>query len=300
MVRSRMLRRPLYAAAAITTAAFAPHVAWGDDEAPTPAVPPTSHVEGTPPAVTAPAPSTSVPPPEPAPLPQPAPVRTPSASAPTAPSPPVVQAPDAPCPAPSRPARGGFYIKANASLGFIEGWGSGPAGSASIASLATGGQISIGGRVAPGLALAGVTSTRSGGGTFHGGPPVTIMSTHVTNGVPVSSTATRRGHSSVDLLDFGGLVDWVPAPTKGWHLGASVGFAVVQVTDDADQTMGAIAPVGSVFGGYDWWLVNKLAGEIQMTFMGTPSVSLSDSNSAGTGYRFATLAVTVDAGLVYF
>jgi hypothetical protein len=178
--------------------------------------------------------------------------------------------------------------------------GDGPLGSASVAGLASGGRIAIGGSLAPGLALAGTISGATiTGGTFNGGPynqanQATIVTS---SGNPITASA----RATASFAQIGVLGDWFPDPAGGWHAGALAALGALGMTNHADDSSwGGIAASGAVFAGYDWWLGRSLSFGLTLVAAGASRASLNDSNRNDTGYKLAALSMGIELSILYY
>ncbi len=250
----------------------------------------------------APPPASSLPPlpapPPPPPAPSPEAPPAPEASAPATPAPP------SPPPAATPPPRAstapvlpptteghvhdGFYLRF--SLGLSHGWvsGSGPAGDASLSGGGLGFLLAAGGTPAPGFVVAGTLMFAGATGALNGG------------GIcAVPPCALPTGDVSSGQVILGGLVDWFPVPTGGFHVGGSLGLGGLAITypggnDSSGSSLGL-----SVLGGYDWWI----GPEWSLGLMGVVAVStptyMTDNANGSTGYHLTPATIAVEASLLY-
>ena len=217
--------------------------------------------------------------------------RQPAQSAPPAPPPPQLDCR-------RRYLHDGFYAGIASGVGELVVWGDGPAGSASISGMASGGTIAVGGSPIPGFAVAGVIGAMTTGGvTFHGGPLVTATRTlGGVQGMPM----TLSGHASADTFLLGVLVDWFPVASGGWHVGGIVALGGASITDDSGSTMAGASIGGSVFGGYQWWLAPSWSIGLSLAVMGAPTLNLTDTNGNDTGYKMAPFSAALGGRLLYY
>ena len=178
-----------------------------------------------------------------------------------------------PCEQPSDAYRhDGFYFRLMNEAQYLAFLGEGRNGDASVKGLSSGGMIALGGTPVPGLVIGGMMSTATLRGSFNGRP----------SGSETNATVSR--------LMFGPFVDWFPDPNGGWHVGASLGFAGITLTDSSlDDAVGA-AFSAKIFGGYDWWIGPQWSLGIGAAFTATPSTSLVVDDGDKSGYRFYTLS----------
>ncbi len=197
----------------------------------------------------------------------------------------------------------GFYFAVRSGIGFFSVRGSGPLGDASIKGLGNAADLAIGGTVAPGLVLGGVFREWSTAGTFDGGPPITATRTHFVNGVSTTDPPlTLSGNARATSIEAGAFLDWFPNPERGWHVGASVGIGGVGVTDDSSAMSVGGGVMGSIFGGYQWWIGPSWSLGIQGVLSGGSAAKLdgSDDSQEDTGYKLAPLGIAVQASLLYY
>jgi hypothetical protein len=192
----------------------------------------------------------------------------------------------------------GFYLGVTTSIGGLGVWGDGPVSSASISGVAMGGSLAIGGSPVPGFAIAGfIGETSTGGDTFHGGPMVFVTTP---TGVVQNQAMALKGNAHAILGLIGVLADWFPAPTGGWHLGGALGLGGASVTDDANNIIGGSSVVGSVFGGYQWWLGPSWSLGISGLVTMAPRLNMTDFNGNDTGYHMMPLSVGLQGLLLYY
>ncbi|MCL2448972.1 MAG: hypothetical protein FWD17_08505 [Polyangiaceae bacterium] len=193
----------------------------------------------------------------------------------------------------------GFYLSVSNGTGYGDFAGRGPNGDASLRNITESASAAVGGTIARGWVLAGTFRFASLSATFHGGPQVTAAETSDVNGTTVTTVSTPSG-ASVSLFELGPLVDWFPNPEDGWHVGASFGLGGLFVTDAAERDLESLAWVGSLFGGYQFWLGPRWSLGIQGMISGVTSAKLTDSRNNDTGYRMGGLTVGLETVLLYY
>jgi len=221
------------------------------------------------------------------PTPTPTPTTTPTTT--TTPS----------CPCPPPPRHDGFYFRVSSGFAYSSVFGDGPNGSASVSGLGSLASLAIGGTLAPGIVLAGTL----GGGTtthkFQGGP---FANATIAGGSGPPAMVQASGDGSASLFEVGVLLDWFPDPTKGLHLGGSVGLGGAAITNQADGSkMAGIGAAGALFFGQDWWIGTGWSLGVEGVATGaTPREQIKDSSGTDTGYRLTPLALGVEISLLYY
>jgi hypothetical protein len=223
------------------------------------------------------------------------------------PASPPVEPPAAPPPPPAEPTSAtpveppgpvyqplehrGFYDAQMFGAGVIGLVGDGPGGPASL--VGAGGSVAVlmGGTPLRGLAVGGLARvTMAGGMTFHGGPLVTASVTPASGGAP-SAPFPVSGNSSATLTEIAPFLDWFPDPASGWHLGASAGLGILDVRDDAGESMSSTTFAGSIFGGYQRWVgPHYSVGVVGVLSGATRAGFQSDETSSATGYSLAPVS----------
>src|SRR5262249_15855224 len=150
----------------------------------------------------------------------------------------------------------GFYFRVSTGFGYGAFSGTGPNGNVSISDAASLGAIALGGTVAPGLVVGGSVGA------------VSITQTTL-KGAPGSPSVDA---SQVHIAPF---LDWFPRPSDGWHVGGMLGFGGPSLRRSSVDGTG-LSVVGSVFGGYDWWIGPQWSLGLALLASGTPSAPLKD------------------------
>lgn len=160
----------------------------------------------------------------------------------------------------------------------------------------SGGFLTIGGSLAPGLVLAGTLQGTDLEANFKGGP--LADATLTSNGV--TRSASHKAMGTFGML--GALVDWYPRPHGGWHTGIATGLGVVSVKNAADDSeLDGVDLAGSVFGGYDWTIARDWALGLQLTASGGTKAKMKEHDGDNdTGYRLTPLSIGVQASVLYF
>lgn len=173
---------------------------------------------------------------------------TPAPATPAASTAPATSATPAASASPTTPApeadrvHKGFYFRGALGLGYggTKFTYERSSSDITVSGAGVGVDVWFGGSPAPGLAL---------GGAFHF--QQTVNPTISVNGIKLGETS-----SNLNTLLIGPFVDWFPDARGGFHLGGTLGFSRLSLTDENDNTT-ALSPFG--FGGafvigYDWWV----------------------------------------------
>jgi len=175
--------------------------------------------------------------------------------------------------------------------------GHGPSGSdAYLRGAGSGGFLTIGGALAPGLVLAGTLQGNGLEADFKGGPledaTLTVNSQ--------TRSASRKATGGFGMV--GVLVDWYPKPRAGWHAGLGTGVGVIALKQAADDSkLAGLDLAGSVFGGYDWSIGHDWSLGLQLTASGGTQAKIkTDDGDHDTGYRLTPLSIGVQASVLYF
>jgi hypothetical protein len=206
-------------------------------------------------------------------------------------SPPVASPP------PPHPFHEGFYLRFSSGFGYVRVWGNGPSGSAGISSFGFSSTFSIGGALAPGLALAATLRFARGKAHFHGGPfeHARIVGIYGDALGPVSD------YADAGMVELGALVDWYPKARGGWHVGGTVGPGGVTLTDRANDADSAnVALAGSVFGGYDWRVDPSWSAGLMLVGSAASRAAMKNTDQNQTGYRLQPLALMLEFDILIF
>lgn len=175
--------------------------------------------------------------------------------------------------------------------------GDGPAGSASISGLASGGGFAIGGTIARGLALAGTLRSEMTTATFQGGP----FDGAILVSRAGASTASASTNAIAAAVEIGLLADWYPNPAGGWHVGVSGGLGGTTVTNLANNgSMVGLGGSGSLFGGYDWWIGPSWSLGLMVVGSAASTATLNDQGGTDTHYRMMPLSITIQPTILYY
>lgn len=198
------------------------------------------------------------------------------------------------CPAPE-PMRAGFYLRVLGGAGYARFHGTGPHGSVSASGLASHSTIAIGGGLARGLAVAGTVQSAAVESTFDGGP---FSNATLSSG---DGTATASSKAKVSEGQLGALVDWYPNPSKGLHLGLSVGLGALSLENDADASkLVGTAVSGSVLVGYDVAIARAWALGLTLIASGVTTATMKNTSGDESGYKLDAFSVGLAASILYF
>ena len=259
-----------------------------------------------------PAPLPALPPP-PVPAPDPAgrPAPPPEVSPPTGPTssspptspeppppppqvapPPPAPPPPSPCRPPPAPAfkRDRFYFRMSLGPEYGSFFGSG----LSLSGFGAGTELTFGGSPVPGFVIAGTLQIGGYSSTFHGN-----VGSFVPPGPPQPLLSPLYGHAGFWDFLLGVAVDWFPDRSKGWHVGASIGF-------EGNYTGSASGPSSDpafgwrLSGGHDWSVGRGWGLGLQAVVAGSTAGSLTDANNNPTGYQLTPLSFGLQGSLVYY
>jgi hypothetical protein len=106
------------------------------------------------------------------------------------------------------------------------------------------------------------------------------------------------GNADIYFPRFGLIIDWFPDPPGGWHVGTLLGLGGLALRNGigADSTGGTVT--GSLFFGYDIWMVRRTWLGFMFVSAATPAVGLRD-DQGDTGIRFAPLSIALEVTLAY-
>jgi hypothetical protein len=201
------------------------------------------------------------------------------------------------------PSRTGFYFRFGMGPSLLSFRGDGPNGTAKATGLGSEVTLALGGSLARGVVLAGVihgvdTTARFRGGPFEGSKIVT--ESEDASGDTSTVNANRR--ATFGLSTIGVLFDAYPSPEGGWHGGGSVGIAMNNVQNLADNSTYYSSGIGGMlFLGYDWQLVRDWVLGVSLVGTLTNKGSYKDQDDQRkTHYEMSGYAVGLETSLVYF
>lgn len=227
----------------------------------------------------------------PASYPQSQPARAPTVLAPAA-----IAPAEEPAVPPGPAIRHGFYLRAFSGIGYAGFSGRGPNGHVSIQGLGAQSLFAIGGSVGRGVVLAGTLQASGTTAEFKGGP---FEHQTVTLG---ESSVNASAKADVSSSQIGLLLDWYPAPTIGWHVGASGGLGAISLLNRADDsTLVGASLSGTLFGGYDWFIAKEWSMGIALLASGVTSANMKESKEGtDAGYRLRAVSVGLAGSILYF
>jgi hypothetical protein len=175
----------------------------------------------------------------------------------------------------------GFYLRM--ALGVSYGWvsGEGPLGDAHLSGSGPALLLAVGGTPVRGLVFAFNLMFSSVDGDFAGAPP----------------GATGRATTVEPVV--GALVDWYPVPEDGWHLGGSLGFGGVGLTDSTGFNSNGYSLGVAALGGYDWWIGPQWSIGVMSFVTAATTASTEDGHQNATGYRFTPATIGIEASLLF-
>jgi hypothetical protein len=159
--------------------------------------------------------------------------------------------------------------------------GDGSRGSASISGFAVSFSDALGVTVWNGLVIAASVGAKFGSGSFHGAPP----------GAPGDATAF--------LPLFGVLVDWYPAPQRGFHAGGSFGLGGFLVKDSSNRNYRGLAPAGTLMVGHSGFIGPEASLDFAAVFSLSGSASSNDQYRQNTGYDLMSASGGLEWSIVF-
>lgn len=151
---------------------------------------------------------------------------------------------------------------------------------ASLTGFSYGISLAVGGTPLRGLAIGGMFGLGSIMGKPQGAPPEATGNAYLTAGL---------------LAPF---VDWYPQERGPWHLGAAIGLGVLSGTDGASNVFAAIAPGGTLFGGYDCWIGPQFSLGMGLVASGNLPADTRE-HGPDLGYRLGAFALGFQSSLVW-
>jgi hypothetical protein len=156
------------------------------------------------------------------------------------------------------------------------------------------GGIALGGTIARGVAFGGALQFARGTAEIKGGPSYPALPTK-----PNATDASKLSDLAVGQLGL--FVDVFPDPTKGFHVGATLGLGFTGVTPEATGVAtGGGNFAGSLFTGYDFYLGKDWSLGLMATLAAVASSGLQDSNRNDSGYHTLPLAIGVSIPITYY
>jgi len=176
----------------------------------------------------------------------------------------------------------GFYFRGGLGVGFVASGTVTPPGDAGDVSLSGTGpalELAFGGAVSPGVVL--------GGGIY---------------GASVPSPSYSQGGVSVDggsavISSLGPFIDWYPNPHEGFHVQASIGYAVVTASKGSgdiafppkDQSGSGYSLLGGL--GYEWWIADQLSFGVLARVQYVSASTKGSGDTDSTSVRFVVPAL---------
>jgi hypothetical protein len=188
---------------------------------------------------------------------------------------------EAPAPAVARSyhVHDGFYLRGNLGVGSLSSSfdDAGPNDfDLDGSGFALGLDLMIGGSPSPGVAIGGA----------------------LISSVAPSATFDRRGQELSDrrvgLGLIGPFVDGFFDPKKGWHLGGMLGFAAIDIEDDAatDAVTSTRGLGGAAWLGYDFWVADEWSTGVLLRFAGAYTGAEGDETDVSASAFATTIMFT--------
>ena len=180
----------------------------------------------------------------------------------------------------------GFYMRTSIGLSGLGAWGSGQAGSTSIAGDGPSLALALGGSAAPGFAVGATFRLANTTGTFHGSP----------------YAHSSDPYADLFLYELAAFADWYPNADAGWHMGGEAGVGGTTVTPDVTNvTAQSLAFAGAVFGGYDWRIRDsRWAFGVLAVASGVVPAKLEEPHNVDSGYRMQSFAMSIEGTALLF
>jgi hypothetical protein len=202
---------------------------------------------------------------------------------------------------PNGPSRSGFYFRIGTGLSVLSFRGDGPNGTAKSTALGSEMTLALGGNIARGVVLAGAVHGVQSMGRFRGGPFENSSVVTVNDG-STSEPVDANDRANFGLSTIGVLLDVYPSLDMGWHGGGSVGIAMNNLQNLADNSVYFSTGVGGMlFLGYDWHLAKDWGFGLSLVGTLTSKGSYKDQDDQrSTHYEMAGYSLGVESSLVYF
>jgi hypothetical protein len=103
------------------------------------------------------------------------------------------------------------------------------------------------------------------------------------------------GDRSLGLVLVGPFIDGYPNPRGGWHLGAALGVASLQIQDRTPTLTDTRGLGGAGWFGYDWWVADEFSVGLSLRLAGALTRDARD----GMDVRAQTFGTTILVSGVY-
>lgn len=100
------------------------------------------------------------------------------------------------------------------------------------------------------------------------------------------------GDRRVGLVVVGPFIDGYPNPRGGWHLGAALGVAALQIQDRAPTLTDTRGLGGAGWFGYDWWVADEFSMGLSLRLAGALTRDARDGVDVGAQAFGTTLVVS--------